>query len=52
MNVDHAVKLKGVSTGTAWIFLLPDGHNSIVIFGGANADWKNEELSEDFKQEI
>ena len=52
VNIDHAIKLSDTPTGSAWIFLLPDGHNSIVILGGANANWKSDDLSEDFKSEI
>jgi len=50
VNLQHLEEVEGVPSGQAVIFLLPDGENSIVIIGGANAAW--EQLSESHKEAI
>ena len=39
MDVDNVAKISSVCCGQAYIFLFPDGNNSIVISGGANMAW-------------
>jgi len=43
VNVEYFTTLNGVETGQAYIFSYP-GDNSIVIYGAANMDWKNNNL--------
>lgn len=44
---------EGVPSGQAFVFVYPDGDNSIVIVGGANAAWpETDELPEDLRAAI
>lgn len=44
---------KGVPSGQAFVFVYPDGDNSIVIVGGANVAWSEEnKLPDEFERAI
>lgn len=52
-NVElHWRVLKGKHTGMAYITVDDSGENCIVIYGGTNMDFANEELDQDFKKVI
>ena len=46
VDMENIRVLKETPSGQAYIFILPDGQNSIVTVGGANCEWsiKDKEL--------
>lgn len=45
VNTDNVYKHDNEPTGHAFIFSYPNADNSIVIVGGANTNWTNNDLS-------
>ena len=54
VDISHAVSLENTPSGQAYIFLMPNGENSIIIHGGANTDWDQNltELNKEIKETI
>ena len=54
VDVSHVKALDGINSGQAYILLMPDGENSIIIHGGANMAWSEDlkELDTDFTNQI
>ena len=54
VDVNHVKALDGINSGQAYILLMPDGENSIIIHGGANIAWSDDltELDSDFESQI
>ena len=41
VDISTTFKLKNIDCGQAYIFLMPNGDNSIIVYPSANAKWPN-----------
>eukprot|EP00357_Protocruzia_adherens_P034192 CAMPEP_0114994958 /NCGR_PEP_ID=MMETSP0216-20121206/13442_1 /TAXON_ID=223996 /ORGANISM="Protocruzia adherens, Strain Boccale" /LENGTH=315 /DNA_ID=CAMNT_0002358905 /DNA_START=21 /DNA_END=968 /DNA_ORIENTATION=- len=51
LDVSKVIKRSDVPSGRAYIMLLPNGDNSIVIVGGSNMKWETD-ITDEFKETI